>query len=381
MSSPSVSRRNLLFAALAGAGCGRRKATAYRGYCFVANQQGRSVAAVDLSRFRVRKQILLDAEPAAVLAHPSEPKVFVLAPATGTVYEIDATTLSIARRARAGNTAAGMLLSPAKDAIWVLYRDPAALVELPLQSLRPKRAIHLPGMPDTFDVGSRNQAVACSAQGRSLTLISLSDARIERTVPAGVEPSLVRFQSDGRQLVVASRAERNLSIFETAGGRVVVRLPLPIEPRNLCVKPDGGEMFVTGDGMDAVVIVYPYSTEIAETMLAGRAPGAMAVTDSGATSFLIVANPQTNSVTVLDYDNTGRKLVAAVNVGQEPGAIVITPDQQYALVLNQKSGDLAVIRMYALTNQDASRRYKPAPLFTMIPVGERPVSAAVVGFA
>ena len=173
--------------------------------------------------------------------------------------------------------------------------------------------------------------------------------------PAGVEPSLVRFQSDGRQLVVASRAERNLSIFETAGGRVVVRLPLPIEPRNLCVKPDGGEMFVTGDGMDAVVIVYPYSTEIAETMLAGRAPGAMAVTDSAATSFLLVANPQTNSVTVLDYDNTGRKLVAAVNVGQEPGAIVITPDQQYALVLNQKSGDLAVIRMYALTNQDASR--------------------------
>jgi DNA-binding beta-propeller fold protein YncE len=381
VSSPSISRRNLLFAALAGAGCGRRKATAYRGYCFVANQQGRSVAAVDLSRFRVRKQIPLDAEPAAVLAHPSEPKVFVLAPATGSVYEIDATTLSIARRARAGNTAAGMLISPAKDAIWVLYRDPAALVELPLQSLRPKRSIHLPGMPDAFDVGARNQAVACSAQGRSLTFISLSDARIERTVPAGVEPSLARFQSDGRQLVVASRAERNLSIFETAGGRVVVRLPLPIEPRNLCVKPDGGEMFVTGDGMDAVVIVYPYSTEIAETMLAGRAPGAMAVTDSGATSFLIVANPLTNSVTVLDYDNTGRKLVAAVNVGQEPGAIVITPDQQYALVLNQKSGDLAVIRMYTLINQDASRRYKPAPLFTMIPVGERPVSAAVVGFA
>jgi DNA-binding beta-propeller fold protein YncE len=133
--------------------------------------------------------------------------------------------------------------------------------------------------------------------------------------------------------------------------------------------------------MDAVVVVYPYSTEIAETMLAGHAPGAMVAADVGSSSFLLVANPQTNSVTVLDYDNTGRKLVAVVSVGQEPGTIVITPDQQYALVLNQKSGDLAVIRIYALTNQNPSNRYKPTALFTMIPVGERPVSAAVVGFS
>jgi DNA-binding beta-propeller fold protein YncE len=376
-----ISRRNLLLAALAGAGCGRRKATAYRGYCFVANQQGRSIAAVDLSRFRVRKQILLDAEPSSVIAHPAEPKVFALAPATGTVYEIDAASLAISRRARAGNTADGMLLSPARDALWVLYRDPAMLLELPLRSFAPKRHVRLPAAPDSFDLSTRGQAVVASTSARSLTLVSTADARVERTVAAGVQPSLVRFQSDGRQLIVGSRAERSVSIFETAGGRVVVRLPLPIEPRHFCTKPDGGEIFITGEGMDAVVVLYPYSTEIAETMLAGHAPGAMVVTDSPSSSFLLVANPQSNRVTVLDYDNTGRKLVAVVNVGQEPGSIVITPDQQYALVLNQKSGDLAVIRIYALTNQNASNRYKPTPLFTMIPVGERPVSAAVVGFS
>ena len=380
MSSLTISRRNLLLAALAGAGCGRRKATAYRGYCFVANQQGRTVAAVDLSHFRVRKEIVLDAEPSTVIAHPSAPKVFVLAPDTGTIYEIDAITLSVARRARAGNTAAGMLLSPDKDALWVLYRDPALLVEFPLQSLRQRAHVRLPSVPDGFDLSTKKQAAVISTEAHSLTFIATPDGSIQRTVPAGVEPALVRFQSDGRQLIVGSRAERNLSIFETAYGRVVVRLPLPIEPRNFCTKPDGGELFVSGDGMDAVVILYPYSTEIAETMLAGHAPGSMAVTDSAASSFLLVSNPQANSVTVLDYDNTGRKLVAVVNVGQEPGSIVITPDQQYALVLNQKSGDMAVIRIYELTNQTPARRYKPTPLFTMIPVGEGPVSAAVVAF-
>ncbi len=371
----------MLLAALAGVGCGRRKATAYGGYCFVANQQGRTVAAVDLSQFRVRKEIVLDAEPSTVIAHPGVPKVFVLAPETGTVHEIDATTLGVTRRARAGNTAAGMLLSPDKDALWVLYRDPASLVEFPLQSLRQRRHVRLPAVPDAFDLSTKKQAAVISTQARSVTFIATPDGSIERTVPAGVEPVLVRFQSDGRQLIIGSRAERSLSIFETARGRVVVRLPLPIEPRNFCSKPDGGEIFVSGDGMDAVVILYPYSTEIAETMLAGHAPGSMAVTDSQASSFLLVSNPQANSITVLDYDNTGRKLVAVVNVGQEPGSIVITPDQQYALVLNRKSGDLAVIRMYELTNQTPARRYKPTPLFTMIPVGEGPVSAAVVAFA
>ena len=35
-------------------------------------------------------------------------------------------------------------------------------------------------------------------------------------------------------------------------------------------------------------------------------------------------------------------------MGREPRYILITPDKQYALVLNEKSGDLAVIRIFSL---------------------------------
>jgi YVTN family beta-propeller protein len=133
--------------------------------------------------------------------------------------------------------------------------------------------------------------------------------------------------------------------------------------------------------MDAVVSVYPYRTEIAETLLAGHAPGCMAIYESDRPpSYLLVANPGADSVTVLDVE-TGN-LVAVVQVGKEPRQIVITPDNAYALVLNQKSGDMAVIRIYSLGGNQVGgnrvKRYKSAPLFTMIPVGERPVDAAVV---
>ena len=368
-----ISRRTLLLSpALALAACRKPKATRFPGYCFVADQDGRSVAVVDLSSFRVRKQIHLEAAPAVVLRHPQRPVVFVLTPQNGTVYEIDAATLEIGRTARAGSQAVDMQVSPGGDALWVLYREPAALVEVPLNSLRPARRIRLAAPPDGFDLSSENRAAIASRQDRGIVMASLTSAVIERTIAAGAEPSIVRFQSDGKQLLAGSRPDRNVTIFDVATGRTVVRLPLPLEPRHFCFTPDGGQLFISGDGMDAVVIVYPQREEVAETILAGHAPGVMAITDTSP-SYLLVANPESSRITVFDVDM--RKLVAVVQVGRQPGSILITPDNQYILVLNEQSGDLAVIRIFSLA---ARYRYKPAPLFTMIPVGEKPVGAAVV---
>jgi len=373
----SISRRALLLSSAAAVACGPRRATGFLGYCFVANQADRSVAAVDLDRFAVRKEIHLDAAPAAVLAHPAKPLGYILAPQAGTVYEIDAANLAVSRRVRAGSQAVAMRMSARGDALWVLYRDPPALVEIPLDSLRPARRIRLAAPPDCFDLSIDNLAAISDLQSCTITLASLSQGSVVRTIRMEDEPSLLQFQSDGKQLIAGSTAERCVTIFETGSGSTVVRLPLPLEPRNFCTSLDGGQLFVTGDGMDAVVIVFPYSTEVDQTILAGRAPGAMAVTDR----YLLVANPDTNNITVLDIDSRG--LVAVVQVGEQPGHILITPDQQYAIVLNEKSGDMAVIRIFSLafTPNGSQRRYKTAPLFTLIPVGDRPVGAAVVAWS
>jgi YVTN family beta-propeller protein len=369
---PSLfSRRAWLLSAAAAIGCGPPKATGYAGYCFVANQQSRSLAVVDLNSFRLLPAIRLDAAPSAVVAHPAHPKAFVLAPQAGAIYEIDAVSRSVSRRVRAGNQAVAIRLAPSGDVLWVLMRDPAALVEIPLDSFRPRRRIRLAVPPDDFDLSSDGHAAVVSQAARSVTVVFLQKAVVEQTAPAAVELTAVRFRSDGKQVLAASGPDRSITIFEVATGKALVRLPLPVEPRYFCYDSAGGQLFVTGDGMDAVVILYPYSTEIAETVLAGRAPAGMAVQDS----YLFVANPTANTVTVLDIDD--RRLASVIQVGLEPRQILITPDKQYALVLNEKSGDLAVIRFYSLT-ESVARRYKSAALFTLIPVGEKPVSAAVV---
>jgi DNA-binding beta-propeller fold protein YncE len=377
--APLISRRALLVSAGAAlaAGCKQPKAPRFFGYCFVANRESRSIAVVDLSHFRSRRQLALDASPEQMLAHPKQSKAYALAPENGTIYEIDANTQTIARRVRAGNTAVGMRIARGGDALWVLYRDPAALVEIPFDSLRPGRRIQLAAPADDFDLCRRSDlACAVARNDRTLSLVSLADSAIVRTIDAATEPSIARFRLDGKVLIAGSQADRSLTLYDVASGKTVVRLPISVEPRNFCFTEDGGQLYVTGDGMDAVVTVYPFRTEVAETRLAGHAPGSMVITETSPTSYLMLTNPADDGVTVLDADS-GR-LTAVVAVGKGPCSIVITPDKQYALVLNEKSGDLAVIWIHALEGGIRVRRYKSGPLFTMIPVGQGPVSAAVV---
>jgi YVTN family beta-propeller protein len=379
-----ISRRALLLSsAAAAAGCARPKAGRFLGYCFVANYDGHSIAAVDLTRFKTRRQIPLDAAPTQILARPKTTRAYALAAGNGTVYELEASLLSITRRVKAGNEAVSMRLSRSGDALWVLYRDPASLVEIPFESLRPGRRIRFASPPDDFDLSpEKDEASVVTRRDRTIAIVSLADAAVARTIHAATEPSLARFRLDGRQLIAGSQPDRSLTFYDVATGKTIVRLPLAVAPKEFCFTQDGGQLYVTGDGMDAVVNVYPYRTEVWETLLAGHAPGVMVTAEPDKPPYyLLVANPDADTVTVLDVE-TG-KLVALVAVGSQPRQIVLTPNREYALVLNEKSGDMAVIRIFSLGGNQVGgnrvKRYKSAPLFTMIPVGERPVSAAVVG--
>jgi DNA-binding beta-propeller fold protein YncE len=140
---------------------------------------------------------------------------------------------------------------------------------------------------------------------------------------------------------------------------------MSMRPELMCFSPDGGQLFVTGEGLDGVVVVYPFQTEVAETVLAGRAPGAMAASSS----YLFVASPESGGVSILSTDNY--KLIGLVQTGTDPGYVALTPDEKYALVLNRKSGDVAVLDLRRI------KRNKSAGLLTVIPVGSRPVSVAV----
>ena len=373
---------------------GRESASGFPGYAFVANQAGGAIAAVDLGVFAVARHIRVDGAPTAVLANPRNLRVYALTPDNGCVHEIGAGNLTFARKLRVAASALQMRLSPARDALYVLCAQPKQLVRVVLRehgpaagpALRVAWSVSLPDDPADFDISPDGRTAAVSSAAGSLTFLDLTAPRLFPPVRADGELGLVRFQpyhgdaararSDSEQLIAANVSRSMLSVFHVPSRRLMVNLPLAVRPDHLCFNSDGGQVFVTGQGMDAVVVVYPYYTpQIGQTVLAGHSPGAMAASQSP--GYLFVANPKSADVSILDIETS--KVLMVTPVGSEPGYIAITPDDRYALILNQASGDMAVIRIPNVTSAAREeRRWKKGPLFTLIPVGSKPVSAAVM---
>jgi len=357
------------------AACGRRRRSAgFRGYAFVANEDGHAIAAVDLEALAVARHIPLNGAPTSVVSTLRRPFVYALSPSNGTVHEIEVDRLSFNRRLAVASFALAIVVAPDDTALYVLASEPQSLIRIALDTLKVEWRMALPRDPVDFAV-AQDGATAAVSFANGVRLVDLAARKL--SAPAGEgEFGAVRFLGNSRTFIAADLGARRLSMYDVpSGGGLITHLPLAVRPDHLCTNldpdrraTDGGQLFVTGEGMDAVVVVYPYHTpEVAETVLAGHAPGPMAAS----LAYLFVASPGSGDVNILEINS--RKVVAVASVGADPGFITVTPDDQYALVLNRKSGDVAVLRVGAITKN----RNRRASLLTVIPVGSRPVSAAV----
>jgi YVTN family beta-propeller protein len=364
-----ISRRSVLALPFAVA-CSRKRSTGFSGYAFVANEEGKAVAAVDLEAFAVVKHIALDDAPSQVIASPGSSSVYAVTPKSGSIHEIQADRLSFRRKLQAASASSEQTLTAALSSddrfLYAISREPRAFSAISTDSLKVTWRMPLPEEPVDFAL-SREGNLAAITSVSSVRLLDLSARQL--SAPLGhASFGAVRFLEDSKTMLAADVGLKRLSLYDVQSRQTITHLPLSVRPDHMCFNRDGGQLFLTGEGTDGVVIVYPYHTpEVAETVLAGHAPGAMAASGP----LLFVASPTSGDVSILNIPT--RKVIGVVQVGSDPGFVVVTPDDQYALVLNRKSGDVAVLRVGGIT----PNRYKSAALFTVIPVGSKPVSAAI----
>jgi YVTN family beta-propeller protein len=362
-----MDRRLFVATITSAASCARKRELAAPDLALVANSEGQAVAAVDLNAFAVIRHIPLNSNPGG-LAVVGRSTVAALTPSNGTLHLIDSSTLTVSKRRQVAGRASSIRVAPDGGAIYVLADRWLQRIHPLTLAVEWQIGINEPGA--SFALSPETPHAIVSGHAGRLTLINLAERRIVWQRQMTQQPGPVRFLKNGRLLLVGARAESQLLVIDPNAGSVIVELPLPFKPAEFCFKQDGGQLFITGEGLDAVAVVYPFQTQVAGTVLAGRAPGTMAA--SAAPDLLFVANPQSGEVTVMDIRT--HKIRAVVPVGTRPESILITPDNNFALVLNRGSGDMAVIRVDAMSG----RRTKAAPLFTMIPVGSAPVDAVVV---
>ena len=257
--------------------------------------------------------------------------------------------------------------------------DAAELILADLSNFRVKRKFQLKAKPSSLDVAASDniRELLAVSEGDSgwVELFDLETGK-RWSKQIGGRIGDLRFRADGQLLLVSNLANRSLTALSVPALEVIADLTLAMDPQNLCFDKDQGQLFVTGDGLDGVAIVFPYRVlQVDQTVLAGRDPGVMA--SSAAPSLLFVASASGSDICVLNIDS--RKVIGFVDVAEHPTYITITPDDQYALILNRGSGDLAVIRIPSIrTNPAIVINKSGASLFTVLPVGREPVHAAVI---
>lgn len=369
--SIGISRRRWLVGAgaLLAAACRRAKGTGYPGYALIATAGQKSVAAVDLTAFRVSKDIPVPGEPSSILSTPTE-GAFALLGNTGTLAYIGR-DLNIQKTRRIAESLNALRLLPGGKRLIAFDPDRSELllIDGTTLSVEGRRRLHEPAA--SIDVSQSGDLVVTASQDGSLNLLNLRTGDWRHTHLKANLGSVV-FRFDGNLVAVANIQDRVLTALRVPDLSVEAELPLAMEPRNVCFTPDGGQLFISGPGMDAVAIAFLYNMlEVEQTVLVGRDPGVMVC--SADSTFLFVGSASGSDVSIMRVET--RKSVGAVGIGSQPTYLTLTPDGQYALVLCGNTGDLAVIRVGAIR---ANRSKTGVALFTMLPVGEKPVHCAFV---
>jgi DNA-binding beta-propeller fold protein YncE len=370
------------------AACGGRHATGFPGFAVISLAGENGVAIVNLNTFKLDGRREFRTAPSTVAS--SGDTAYVLTPANGTVHAVNPNTpkSSGASTRLSGELDFLRLTTERNPRLVTASSANRELVVARLSDLRPERRVRLQAPAASLDIGthagSRNTYAALSG-GKSgiVELVNLENGTHRKCELEG-ELGGLRFRRDGKLIFVANYGQRSLVVLDTESLQTVCELPVPMQPRNLAFGAKDGQLFISGPGMDAISIVYVYNTvEVDQTVLAAREPGAMACSDNP--RYLFVASRSGPEVTILNIDT--RKIMALTLTGSNPSRIVITPDQQYALVLDNGSGDLAVIRIPEVLNSRSRRgasslpsgilTLRGIPLFAMIPIGAQPVDIAI----
>jgi len=366
-----VTRRVWLGTAVGSAfltACTRKRATRYQGWMFVASGSEKQIAVINLSSFHRAASIELPF--AADQLFRTGPRLFAVSRGAQAMVEVDVNRFTAGSKiGLPGKPMAARVGRDGRTAL-VITDAPAALVKVDLDSRRVTRVALLPGAPADLDLSEDRAAISVPGNN-SLVRVSLSKTSVEHT-DVGVPCTTIRFRRDGRSILAAATMARQVVTVDADSGRFLTRMGLPFAPARFCFNADGGQMFVTGNGEDALAIVSPFQNEVDQTILAGRTPAAMAVSDER--NLLFVTNRDSGDLTILDIDTRG--VVASVHVGENPGEVLLTPDGEYALVIDQRSGNVSVVRITTVLD----RKIKTKPLFTVVPTAADPRSAVILPF-
>jgi DNA-binding beta-propeller fold protein YncE len=216
--------------------------------------------------------------------------------------------------------------------------------------------------------------VADTAHDR-LIFLSSESGKVLGTVDVGKRPGAMVVLPNGSKVFVADTEEEKISAADVASHQILSHIEIGSKPSALLLKPDGGELFVLS-AQGIVTIVDAFHDNVEQTFSTGRGTAAAVIRRDQ--SVLYLANAGDGSVTCLDVEN--RVVLNSTQVGTEPRALALTPDERFLVVADYGASSLAVLRADPRSRDRKGRTWmdpKRSLLITTVPVGAGPIDVVV----
>jgi YVTN family beta-propeller protein len=394
---PPRPERALLLLPLLVAGCRRPDYPAYapgfREFAYIANSASNTVTVLDLVYLRTDRTLRVGEHPSAVALNPVNAEVYVLnsqtGSATGTVSVIDTSNNQVTATIPVHRNPVALSVERTGRRAFVANSGSNTISVIDLAARRTVAHVATAGQPGSALIApdGRTLVVTLPDSG-SIALFAAGDpAKSDPPLtlratfsgcPGATSPVILPDSSKafvacpgsnqvmGLALAAAPNSWEARQDSSATADHALAKMDVGQTPTYLTLKPDGGEIFVSNTGSGSISEISTQTDEVGSTFGIGDRPAHGVI--SADNSSLWVSNSGADSVSLYSIDD-GKRL-PSIHIGSAPDALEFSADkaQQFLLVADRRSGDVAVIR--------TNTRQGPQ-LLTMLPAGASPAAIAV----
>jgi YVTN family beta-propeller protein len=337
----------------------------------------------------------------------------------GTVTVLDLTSLRQDRILKVGSDPTGMATNPLRNEVYAVNTGSNSVSVIDAAHDEVVATIPVRRQPYFIDVDATGEhAYVANAGSNDVSVIDLTKRRQTAVIGVGEKPGMAKITPDGDSLVVSNGGSGSVSVADphtlrvrsvfpgcpgatdvivtpdsakafitcSAGhqvmaiglaqkhgdaltdldktDRLLAFLDVGKSPVHLALKPDGGEAFTSNFDSDSTSEIGTSANEVGGTYSVGAGTVRGIVSDDNT----LLWNANFRAGTVSRYSIDDGKMIGSIHVGDGPDAMAFSAEGHLLLVVDARSGDVAVIR--TMTHS----------LLTMLPCGTKPNDIVVKAF-
>jgi YVTN family beta-propeller protein len=193
--------------------------------------------------------------------------------------------------------------------------------------------------------------------GDNVSVIDAATFAPVGSITVGTGLSGVAYDSSSGDVYVADSGSSTVAIIDPATNEVVGNIPVGNSPWDLIYDSRDGNLYVTNAGSDNVSVIDGSSNRVVASVPAGNSPTSICF--QAGSDLLYVANPDSNNVTVFN-GSINSQVTTVASSAPYPRGVVCDPDNGLTYVMDEQAGTVDMIN--GTTNS----------LFGSIPVGSYP---------